>query len=40
MLVVTGIRSVFLDGSCFVHWPACTSNLHSAHELFVYKDDT
>jgi len=40
MLVFTGMMSVFLNGSCLVHWPAHTSNLHSVHELVACNDDT
>ena len=34
----TGMMSVFLDGSCLVHWPAHTSNLHSVHKLVCNND--
>ena len=40
LLVFTGMMSAFLDGSCLVHWPAHTSNLHSIHELVACNDDT
>ena len=33
MVLFTGMMSLVLDGSCLVHWPAHTSNLHSVHEI-------